>query len=104
MTYRVAIRKNATGEVRLYEMPCDWVGDFPWTGGNYSCDCNRAILFAADDEDDECPCGKTAFSCLYAELADGTRIKIDDGGSTAHPGGLQDRAVDDARPHPEEAS
>lgn len=45
----VEIRKNETGEIRLMR-DLDWHGDFIWSEGNYSCDCNRSSFFG-DDED-----------------------------------------------------
>jgi len=87
MPYRVAIRKNETGEVRLRNYDYDWFkyesSDlFWWTEGNMSCDCNRYLEFerAAGVEPDSCyaPCGETAYSVLYVELPDGTKIDVDD--------------------------
>ena len=86
--YKVALRNNATGEVRLIPYEYNW-GDpddgtsgeashFLWTEGNYGCDCNRALWFydwGPESEDREC--GYTAFSALYAELPDGRRIQLD---------------------------
>jgi hypothetical protein len=37
------IRNNHTGEVRQY--PCEEATAFIWEEGNYSCDCNRELLF-----------------------------------------------------------
>lgn len=89
MSYKAAIRNNATGETRVYTLEgCDWHGDFIWTEGNFACDCNRSIFFDSaggidtDAEDDEGtdlrPCGHERFYVPYVELPDGTRIKIDD--------------------------
>lgn len=94
MTYKVAIRKNATGEVRVREYAYDWFKDaarseessdmFWWTEGNFGCDCNRYLEFERaggnePDMNDESrgQCGMEAYSVLYADLPDGTRIKID---------------------------
>jgi len=84
MPYKVAIRKNATGEIRIYTSTIDWheSAHFLWTDGNYACDCNRELFFArAGGEDptlEEVQCGDTKFAALYAEMEDGTRIKLDE--------------------------
>ena len=83
MTYKVAIRNNATGEVRIQEQEgLEWRDSslFWWTRreGNFGCDCNRAQVFACDAEPDNETCGYTRFTVLYAELADGSRIPIDE--------------------------
>lgn len=78
--YHVAIRNNETGEVRMYRHDLAWDDDlYQWTEGNYGCDCNRRLFWyrANGDEAEEIICGETAFSALYAELPDGTRIEID---------------------------
>jgi hypothetical protein len=82
MSYKVAIRRNKSGEVRIVEMGTDWheASEFWWTEGNMGCDCNRHDVFqgAVDDEpDDFYPCGHTEYTALYAEMPDGTRIKLD---------------------------
>lgn len=81
--YNVAIRKNDTGEIRIYRHDISWDEDssmYEWTDGNYGCDCNRDIFWhwAVGEETEERKCGHTTFSVLYAELPDGTRIDIDE--------------------------
>lgn len=80
--YHVAIRNNATGEVRMYRNDLAWdeASMYQWTDGNYGCDCNRTLFWyrAAGDEAEGWKCGDTGFSALYAELPDGTRIPIDE--------------------------
>lgn len=83
MTYKVAIRENSTGEVRIYTMEGSWEDHslFFWSEGNFSCDCNRRDSFmraAGVEPDDDSPCGDEAYSALYAELEDGTRVAIDE--------------------------
>lgn len=88
MPYKVAIRKNATGEVRLREMPYDWRKPdgsddlLWWTDGNFGCDCNRELEFeraaGGDPGLDEVECGNEAYSVLYAELPDGERVVVDE--------------------------
>ena len=81
MGYKVAIRKVATGEVRIYEEALDWPGDYLWTDGNYGCDCNRALFFAEAGGEDrrevDIECGETAFEVDYVELG-GVRRQLDD--------------------------
>jgi hypothetical protein len=80
MPYKIAIRKNETGEVRIVEQGLHW-GDgslYWWTHGNFACDCNRDDVFRRDGEDEDDSCGNTRFSVLYAELEDGTKIPIDE--------------------------
>lgn len=93
MPYKVAIRKNATGEIRIAEMDFEWdkgndsTDLFWWTEGNFGCDCNRYLEFeraGGHDPDDDVPddqqqeCGHTAYSVLYAEMPDGKRVPIDE--------------------------
>jgi hypothetical protein len=95
MTYKVEIRKNATGEVRVCQMALEWdKGDgrtdiFWWTDGNFACDCNRGTVFddaggvdtaSMTDEEDALayPCGMAAYTVIRAILPDGTVIAIDD--------------------------
>lgn len=89
MAYKVAIRKNSTGEIRMASMDLDWFkadgGDdmYWWTEGNFACDCNRHLSWERAGgheprDDEEMECGSTAFATLYAVLPDGTRIDIDD--------------------------
>ena len=78
MSYKVAIRKNETGEIRMYHANEEWhsASHFMWVDGNYACDCNRALFF--NGEDGDYPCGETLFTALYAEMGDGKKIKLDD--------------------------
>lgn len=84
----VHIRKNDTGEIRIYR---DWLyldedglpDVFIWEDGNYSCDCNRHLFFSrahAYNEnikwEPEPDCGNTEYSvniilgdkCIYSEF------------------------------------
>lgn len=82
--YLVAIRLNATGEVRMYRYDMAWDdgAHWMWTDGNFACDCNRDLFFrrAVGDYDwpEDLPCGSAKYYCLYAELPDGTRIELGD--------------------------
>ena len=77
--YKVAIRKNETGEIRVVEHESEWEDHhiFLWTEGNYGCDCNREGFFTHGEEWPE-ECSEGRYSALYAELEDGTRITIDE--------------------------
>jgi len=82
MSYKVAIRKNSTGEVRIYDMECEWDADgsmFSWTEGNYGCDCNRELFFerANGIEIHTEWCSVRRFSVLYAQLPNGEKLPID---------------------------
>ena len=53
----VHIRYNPTDEVRLYKTT-GWFtngdfGEFIWSEGNYSCDCNRCLFFRRVKDEDE---------------------------------------------------
>lgn len=83
----VHIRRNADGVVRVhhYNMPWEPHSEYLWLdGGNYSCDCNRHLFFKwsggadASDEDDEFPCGETAYSVVKIVFPDGSEVPPDD--------------------------
>lgn len=87
--YKVAIRKNETGEVRLYNRSEAWI--FPddewsgsiwlWTGGNQSCSCNLCDYWhyaGTETEWESDGCCTNRFTPLYAELEDGRRIEIEE--------------------------
>ena len=83
MAYQIYIRKNATGEVRVYSCPdLDWEEHSLgwWTEGNMGCDCNRHLCFeragGREPAWNEGSCGETAYAALFAELADGSRIEL----------------------------
>jgi hypothetical protein len=60
------IRKNDTGEIREYQssLPLDCITNQPlcylWEEGNFSCDCNRELLFY-DHEIDDTSCSNNRF-------------------------------------------
>lgn len=80
--YKVAIRNEETGEIRVCEMAGEWVGDdygpseYWWTEGNFSCDCNRGLVYDSNGSDSKC--GTEKYTALYAELPDGTKIPLDE--------------------------
>ena len=77
--YKIALRNNKTGEVRLsqHDFPWDGTQEYIWSHGNYSCDCNRALFYYDwGKEADEHECGDSAFSALYVELPSGARISL----------------------------
>jgi len=93
VTYSFHVRDNRTGEVRLYEMGCEWFDHTVWflTEGNFGCDCNRGESFAraggiseealdamSDDDNDPFPCGHERYSIIDAVLSDGRVIRIDE--------------------------
>ena len=81
--YKVAIRKNETGEIRLCKQNLEWGehSDYWWTEGNMGCDCNRFLEFersgGEDPEWDAAECSEGKYSALYAELPDGKKISLD---------------------------
>ncbi len=86
MKYKVTIRKNDTGEVRIKDMKSIEWGDhsvYWWTEGNFGCDCNRDREFKRaggeeiDPDDDSDRCGDTAYTALFAELENGKQVQID---------------------------
>lgn len=92
--FNVAIRKNDTGEIRVYRNDMAWQPDhshWHWTEGNYGCDCNRHLFWQYADgvepenADWDHECGTLSFSVLYAELPNGERIPIDDVADSASP-------------------
>lgn len=75
----VHIRKNKTGEIRIYNDIIYFDDVYMWEDGNYSCDCNRRLFFARannEEEDWESGCGNTEYSvnifldnkCIYSEF------------------------------------
>lgn len=86
MGYKIKIRKNATGEVRIYDTECEWQGDgniWLLTEGNFGCDCNCHDFFeqAGDkDEWEECGCSEDKYTIIEAILESGEIVKIDERG------------------------
>lgn len=85
MSYVVAIRNNATGEIRnrvVADLEWNEGSIFLWTEGNFSCDCNRLLdwVRASGEEPDidGAHCGFGGFSVLHAELPDGTVVPLDE--------------------------
>lgn len=66
----VTIRNNETGETRVHTSPRNPEYDdgiiFSWAENNYSCDCNRATIFAeaGGEEDPDRDCSDGAFTVL----------------------------------------
>lgn len=85
MTYKVAIRNNATMEVRIADKDLEWheASEFWWTDGNFGCDCNRGdewqrAIGTKEDDLVDTDCGHEKYSVLYVEFPDGKRINIDE--------------------------
>ncbi len=83
----INIKNNKTGEIRKFvEKDGDWDHrlEWFWTEGNYGCDCNRALMFARANNEDETEaweqgCGDgVAYSIPFVELADGTKINVEE--------------------------
>lgn len=80
----VRIRKNDTGEIRIYKDDLDLDKDnlpntFMWEEGNYACDCNRRLFFArvnGENDNWDSGCSNTEYSvnvmlgneCIYSEF------------------------------------
>lgn len=63
MSYTVQIKQLTTGLVRVRQEEEGWGSDGSvWTRGNRACDCNRALLFAAEDETAPAYCGVSAYA------------------------------------------
>lgn len=80
----VHIIDNETGERAIIRDDSDLddgVFVYLWSdGGNYSCDCNRASLFArarGEEEPDDTPCGDDRFCIPYAIDEHGVRLELD---------------------------
>ena len=62
----ITIRRASDGVERTYsdDSPWDAGSEFMWSdGGNYGCDCNRALFFcrAAGEDDIDIDCGDSAY-------------------------------------------
>lgn len=90
MPYKVAIRNNATGEIRIHEGEGNWEMDDPntgfgssywWLEGNGGCDCNREALWRRAGGEDvsglEVPCSDGRFAVLYAQLPNGIQVPLE---------------------------
>lgn len=82
--YRVLIRENATGEIRLSKKFEFKFSPYWWTDGNMGCDCNRWIEWhragGQEPNMDDAKCdheGAKAFSVPCAILANGTVVLVD---------------------------
>lgn len=73
----VLMRDNLTGETKWVPLDLAWYDHsmFFWTEGNFSCDCNRGMLFYGDDFD--CKCGHRRFVVFKAHFPDGSETDID---------------------------
>lgn len=61
--YSALIKEVSTGAIApSARYPYEWVSDFWWSEGNFSCDCNRAMEFdracgKPEDQVRDFPCG-----------------------------------------------
>jgi hypothetical protein len=63
MSYIVQIKQLSTGTVRIRHETQSWNGEgHAWISGNRACDCNRALLFAQQDECAQAYCGISAYA------------------------------------------
>jgi hypothetical protein len=73
------IRRNADGVIRRSPGHWHFYGDFIWENGKFSCDCNRARLFAeaGGEIDAEMDCGHGAFSVRIMAVDDAEMLYCD---------------------------
>lgn len=86
--YHVAIRDNLTQEVRTAVIPFPWgpASTEWWLEGAMACDCGRAEYFASADPDEaadpaddhERACTSGRYTVLYADLANGQRVALEE--------------------------
>lgn len=87
MAYRVRIRNNETGEVRVTHHDLTWHASslFWWIDGNFGCDWNRGAEFqraaGVPEADIVWECGNEKYTAIDATLDDGTVIPIDEIGA-----------------------
>jgi hypothetical protein len=79
----IEIRRNSDGVVRSYFDSYEWQGDYMWTDGNYSCDCNRYLFFmraAGEDEGDLIAdrCGDGGYSVRITDARGNVLYEDDD--------------------------
>jgi hypothetical protein len=77
---RVLIRRNSDGLLRLIRRDEEWSDDdlgssnFVWREGNWSCDCNRHLIFeraAGIEPEEDFPCGdQVGYTVLFALHSD----------------------------------
>jgi hypothetical protein len=84
MGYNVKITDTTTGETRTYFYDMDWddASDWMWGDGNYSCDCNRSLMFMRatgiePELDDARECGDERYRVVCQSL-DGVELYSDD--------------------------
>lgn len=80
----VKVRRLKDNEERWVPAPefsDDGGGVYMWTSGNYSCDCNRELLFlraAGEPEPENTACGdQERFVALFVLMADGRKVELD---------------------------
>jgi hypothetical protein len=72
MPYKVAIRNNETGEVRVGSYEYDFNSCFFWwEEGNMACDCNRELEFARAGKTKEELKANNLFKDINRECSDG---------------------------------
>lgn len=78
-SYKVAVRDNVTREVEFVTVGQPWgPGSLEWwTEGQMACDHERHLLLTGEDTYVRHDRG-VRYAVLYAELADGSRVAIDE--------------------------
>ena len=72
MSYIVQIKQLSTGIVRIHSEALAWSSDRRvWICGNRACDCNRALLFAQEDEQAPALCGVSEFAIRVIDARGG---------------------------------
>lgn len=79
---KITIRKISTGETKTVPVDLAWYEHslFFWTEGNFSCDCNRHLVWIGlgNYPDEESKCGHTEYTVIKATFPDGTEQLIDE--------------------------
>lgn len=67
----VQIRENATGEIvefnddNIFDTENNKVNIYIWEEGNYSCDCNRRLMFDENTDNETCGEGEYSVNILH---------------------------------------
>lgn len=84
MNIKLEIRRNSDGALATEIWRGFEFSEFMWSDGNYSCDCNRELLFSRareEDEPDNTDCGDHRFSVRISD-ADTFHILYDEFNTT----------------------
>ena len=80
MSYKIAIKKNETNEIKLCTIDREWdeVEFSMWTTGNNSCDCNLLNVWNNTNCETN-PCSNDEFEPIYVELQNGKKDFFNNG-------------------------